>query len=137
MELAAVLVVILVALAFDYTNGFHDAANAIAVAVSTKALTPRVALALAAVMNLVGALLSTGAEFDPEKVDVRFASAAGEVEVCRQGRGLDFDEALAKKILTEHDVEILIHMGEGDAACTCWGCDITYDYIKINGDYRT
>ncbi|WP_295858047.1 bifunctional glutamate N-acetyltransferase/amino-acid acetyltransferase ArgJ [uncultured Oscillibacter sp.] len=79
----------------------------------------------------------SGAEFDPEKVDVRFASAAGEVEVCRQGRGLDFDEALAKKILTEHDVEILIHMGEGDAACTCWGCDITYDYIKINGDYRT
>ena len=79
----------------------------------------------------------SGAEFDPEKVDVHFASAAGEVEVCRQGRGLDFDETLAKKILTEHDVEILIHMGEGDAACTCWGCDITYDYIKINGDYRT
>ena len=79
----------------------------------------------------------SGAEFDPEKVDVRFASAAGEIAVCHQGRGLDFDETLAKKILTEHDVEILIHMGEGDAACTCWGCDITYDYIKINGDYRT
>src|SRR3954464_15656354 len=55
----ALIVIVLVALAFDYTNGFHDAANAIAVAVSTKALTPRVALALAAVMNLVGALLST------------------------------------------------------------------------------
>ena len=59
MELAIIVVVIVVAVAFDYTNGFHDAANAIAVAVSTKALTPRVALALAAVMNLVGALIST------------------------------------------------------------------------------
>src|SRR3954464_15014811 len=56
----ALLVIVAVALAFDYTNGFHDAANAIAVAVSTKALTPRVALGLAAVMNLVGALIATG-----------------------------------------------------------------------------
>ena len=79
----------------------------------------------------------SGAQFDPEKVDVHFASAAGDVAVCQQGRGLDFDEALAKKILTEHDVEIRITMGEGDGKCTCWGCDITYDYIKINGDYRT
>jgi glutamate N-acetyltransferase/amino-acid N-acetyltransferase len=53
------------------------------------------------------------------------------------GRGVEFDEDLAKKILTEHDVEIRIAMGEGTASCTCWGCDITYDYIKINGDYRT
>src|ERR671916_3103835 len=57
--LVALVVIVVVALAFDYTNGFHDAANAIAVAVSTKALTPRIALALAAVMNLIGALLST------------------------------------------------------------------------------
>ena len=79
----------------------------------------------------------SGAEFDPDKVDVQFTSAAGDIEVCHQGRGLDFDEDLAKKILTEHDVEINIRLGEGEAACTCWGCDITYDYIKINGDYRT
>ena len=79
----------------------------------------------------------SGEEFDPDKVDVAFASAAGEIPVCRQGRGLDFDEDLAKKILTEDEVEIRVWMGEGDAACTCWGCDITYDYIKINGDYRT
>ena len=79
----------------------------------------------------------SGAEFDPDKVDVHFTSAAGDIEVCHQGRGLDFDEDLAKKILTEHDVEINIRLGEGEAACTCWGCDITYDYIKINGDYRT
>ena len=79
----------------------------------------------------------SGAEFDPDKVDVHFTSAAGDIAVCEKGRGLDFDEDLAKKILTEHDVEINITMGEGGAACTCWGCDITYDYIKINGDYRT
>ena len=79
----------------------------------------------------------SGEQFDPEKVDVAFASAAGEIPVCRQGRGLDFDEDLAKRILTEDEVEIRVRMGEGDAACTCWGCDITYDYIKINGDYRT
>ncbi len=79
----------------------------------------------------------SGEDFDPERVDVRFASAAGDIAVCEKGRGLDFDEAKAKEILTEHDVEILISMGEGDGSCTCWGCDITYDYIKINGDYRT
>ncbi len=79
----------------------------------------------------------SGAEFDPEKVDVHFTSAAGDIAVCEKGRGLDFDEDLAKKILTEHDVEINISLGEGSASCTCWGCDITYDYIKINGDYRT
>ncbi len=79
----------------------------------------------------------SGEDFDPDRVDVHFASAAGDIAVCRQGRGLSFDEDLAKKILSEHDVEIHITMGEGSAACTCWGCDITYDYIRINGDYRT
>ena len=79
----------------------------------------------------------SGEQFDADKVDVRFASAAGEIAVCIAGRGLAFDEDLAKKILTEHDVVIKIAMGEGSASCTCWGCDITYEYIKINGDYRT
>ena len=79
----------------------------------------------------------SGEDFDPDKVSVRFASAAGDIQVCAGGRGLDFDEDLAKKILTEHDVEINIAMGEGSGECVCWGCDITYDYIKINGDYRT
>ena len=74
----------------------------------------------------------SGAEFDPETVDVSFASAAGDIAVCEKGR-----EDLAKKILTEHDVEIRISMGTGAGTATCWGCDITYDYIKINGDYRT
>jgi glutamate N-acetyltransferase/amino-acid N-acetyltransferase len=80
----------------------------------------------------------SGEEFDPDAVDVTFKSAAGAIDVCRSGRGLDFDEGLAKKILTEHDIEVLIDLHEGgNAECTCWGCDITYDYIKINGDYRT
>ena len=79
----------------------------------------------------------SGETFDPERVDVAFASEAGEILVCKAGRGLDFDEALAKKILTEDEVDIDVTMAEGDESCTCWGCDITYDYIKINGDYRT
>ena len=79
----------------------------------------------------------SGEDFDPDKVDVAFQSQAGSVQVCAQGRGLDFDEDLAKKVLTEHDVTIAITMGEGNGACTCWGCDLTYEYVKINGDYRT
>ena len=79
----------------------------------------------------------SGEQFDPEKVEIHFASSAGDIAVCGKGRGLPFDEDLAKKILTEHDVEINITMGEGDGSCTCWGCDLTYDYVKINGDYRT
>ena len=79
----------------------------------------------------------SGEDFDPEKVDVEFGSPAGKILVCKAGRGLDFDEDLARKILTEDEVDILIAMGEGSGGCTCWGCDITYDYIKINGDYRT
>ena len=79
----------------------------------------------------------SGAEFDPERVSVSFVSDAGTVAVCADGRGLDFDEDLAKQILTEHDVTIDISLSEGTSACTCWGCDITYEYIRINGDYRT
>ncbi len=79
----------------------------------------------------------SGEAFDPEGVDIAFESAAGFIPVCEGGRGLVFDEELAKRILTEHDVTIAVQMREGDAECTCWGCDITYDYIQINGDYRT
>lgn len=79
----------------------------------------------------------SGEQFDPDKVDVSFVSNVGSIAVCKQGRGLNFDEDLAKTILTEHDIVIDITMGEGSGECTCWGCDITYDYIKINGDYRT
>ena len=79
----------------------------------------------------------SGEDFNPDKVDVAFQSQAGSVQVCAKGRGLDFDEDLAKRVLTEHDVTIAITMSEGDSSCTCWGCDLTYEYVKINGDYRT
>jgi len=79
----------------------------------------------------------SGESFDPDGVDISFESEAGTILVCEKGRGLVFDEDLAKKILTVHDIVIDVKMSEGDACCTCWGCDITYDYIKINGDYRT
>lgn len=79
----------------------------------------------------------SGETFDPDQVNVTFASGAGEIMVCKNGRGLNFDEDLAKKILTEDEIEINIEMNSGNGLCQCWGCDITYDYIKINGDYRT
>lgn len=79
----------------------------------------------------------SGESFDPEKVTVSFSSGAGRITVCRAGRGLKFDEDKAKKILSEDEVVIGVKMGEGSGSATCWGCDLTYDYVKINGDYRT
>ena len=79
----------------------------------------------------------SGVQFDPDEVSVAFESAAGRIDVCRDGRGLEFDEDKAKKILTEHDVVIDIMMKSGPCECTCWGCDLTYEYVRINGDYRT
>ncbi len=79
----------------------------------------------------------SGAELDVNKVGVRFKSASGEIEVCRNGAGVDFSEEIAKKILLEEEIAILITLDSGDACATAWGCDLTYDYVKINGDYRT
>lgn len=77
------------------------------------------------------------APFRPDRVDAAFSSDAGEVQVCKDGSSMDFDEDMAKKILSEHEVHIIINVNEGDYAATCWGCDLTYDYVRINGDYRT
>ena len=77
------------------------------------------------------------APFRPEYVDIRFTSAAGTVAVCEKGTGLAFDEDLAKKVLTQEEVIIDVCLNEGQEMATCWGCDLTYDYVKINGDYRT
>ena len=76
-------------------------------------------------------------EFDPSLVDIYFASNQGKVLVCQQGKGIVFDEDLAAKILAKPEVEIIADLHAGDAQVTCWGCDLTYDYVKINGDYRT
>ena len=77
------------------------------------------------------------APFRPECVDVSFASAAGSIAVCKAGEGLEFDEDLAKKVLSQDEVEIQVNVNEGEHAVTAWGCDLTYAYVKINGDYRT
>ncbi|MGE4549228.1 MAG: bifunctional glutamate N-acetyltransferase/amino-acid acetyltransferase ArgJ [Intestinibacillus sp.] len=77
------------------------------------------------------------APFRPEYVTVAFRSAAGEIIVCDKGAGLDFDEALAKQILSESEVIIAVELNEGEDSATAWGCDLTYDYVRINGDYRT
>ena len=77
------------------------------------------------------------APFRPEHVDVSFCSQAGAILVCKQGDGVAFDEDKAKTILTEKEVIIDVDLHEGDESAECWGCDLTYDYVKINGDYRT
>ena len=77
------------------------------------------------------------APFRPDRVDASFYSSAGKIQVCKDGSAVEFDEALAKKILSEHEVSIIINVNEGDYTATCWGCDLTYDYVRINGDYRT
>jgi len=79
----------------------------------------------------------SGADVDVNKVDVSFISAKGNIEVCKNGAGVDFSEEKAKEILLEHDINICIELNSGDARAVAWGCDLTYDYVKINGDYRT
>ncbi len=79
----------------------------------------------------------SGAAVDVNKVDVSFRSAKGTIAVCQNGAGIPFSEDVAKEILLEREIDILIELGSGDAAATAWGCDLTYDYVKINGDYRT
>lgn len=77
------------------------------------------------------------ADFDINRVDVDLGSKVGRIAVCRNGAGVDFSEDEAKKILTEDEIEIYIELNQGDAQATAWGCDLTYDYVKINGDYRS
>lgn len=79
----------------------------------------------------------TEGDFDITRVDVTLASKAGSMQVCRDGAGCGFDEDEAVNILSESEIDILIDMKQGAAQATAWGCDLTYDYVKINGDYRT
>lgn len=79
----------------------------------------------------------SGADVDVTKIGVSFASDAGSIEVCKNGEGVDFSEDKAKVILSESEIKILVSLGGGDYSATAWGCDLTYDYVKINGDYRT
>ena len=79
----------------------------------------------------------SGADVDVTKIDVSFKSAAGQVDVCKNGAGIDFSEETAKEVLTEKEIQVLIELNSGSYDATAWGCDLTYDYVKINGDYRT
>ncbi|MBQ8910695.1 MAG: bifunctional glutamate N-acetyltransferase/amino-acid acetyltransferase ArgJ [Oscillospiraceae bacterium] len=79
----------------------------------------------------------SGADVDVSKISVKFQSAKGEIEVCRDGAGVPFSEEKAKEILLEKEIEIKLTLGDGPYSATAWGCDLTYDYVKINGDYRT
>ncbi len=83
------------------------------------------------------ALGYSGAEIDVDAVDVSFESRAGEVDVCLMGTGTDFSEDEAKKVLSEDEIDIVVTMHECVGSGVAWGCDLTYDYVKINGDYRT
>ena len=77
------------------------------------------------------------ADVDVNKIDVSFSSAKGELAVCKNGRGIDFSEEKAQEILLEKEITVNIALNSGEAEATAWGCDLTYDYVKINGDYRT
>ncbi|MBQ9680236.1 MAG: bifunctional glutamate N-acetyltransferase/amino-acid acetyltransferase ArgJ [Ruminococcus sp.] len=79
----------------------------------------------------------SGAPVDVDKIDVSFKSDKGEILVCKDGAGVAFSEEIAKVILLEKEIEILVALNDGEYSSTAWGCDLTYDYVKINGDYRT
>ncbi len=79
----------------------------------------------------------SGANVDINKIDVSFKSQKGTIDVCKNGAGIDFSEDIAKTILLEKEIEIVIKAGDGTGKAKAWGCDLTYDYVKINGDYRS
>ena len=79
----------------------------------------------------------SGAEVNPKKIDVSYKSAKGEILVCKDGFALSFDEDKAKEILLESEIDIIINLADGAGTAEAYGCDLTYDYVKINGDYRT
>lgn len=87
--------------------------------------------------RILCALGYAGADIDVHKVDVSFQSAGGEIAVCKNGAGIQFSEELAKKVLVEDEIYILVSLHDGEYSATAYGCDLTYDYVKINGDYRT
>ena len=79
----------------------------------------------------------SGVETDVNGIDVVFSSRKGEILVCKDGAGVAFSEEVAKEILLEDEITVKVTLSDGDAEATAWGCDLTYDYVKINGDYRT
>jgi len=89
------------------------------------------------VLCAMGYACGAEADFDPARAGVSFRSGAGEIEVCRNGESVPFSEEKAKNILMEEEIEIYIELHSGSSSASVWGCDLTYDYVKINGDYRS
>lgn len=79
----------------------------------------------------------SGAQFDPENVELYFMSKSGKIQIFKDGVATDYSEEEATKILKDEEVTVLIDMKDGDAEATAWGCDLSYDYVKINADYRS
>ena len=87
--------------------------------------------------RVLAAIGYSGADVDINKIDVKFKNSVGEISVCENGAGVDFSEELAKKILMADEIDILVDLKDGSESATGWGCDLTYDYVKINGSYRS
>ncbi len=87
--------------------------------------------------RILCALGYAGADIDVNKIDVAFRSQKGEIYVCRNGAGIEFSEEIAKEILLEDEITIRVNLNDGENKATAYGCDLTYEYVKINGDYRT
>lgn len=122
------------------TSGAKDKDTAITVAKSVVCSTLFKAAMFGEDANWGRVLCAIGyadAEFDINKVDVDLKSDKGEIAVCRNGAGVEFSEEKASEVLSENEIYILINLNDGDEQATAWGCDLTYDYVKINGDYRT
>lgn len=122
------------------TSGAKDKDTAITVAKSVVCSTLFKAAIFGEDANWGRVLCAIGyadAEFDINKVDVDLKSDKGEIAVCRNGAGVEFSEEKASEVLSEDEIYILINLNDGDEQATAWGCDLTYDYVKINGDYRT
>lgn len=87
--------------------------------------------------RILCALGYAGVDIDVNKVDVSFKSKGGEIAVCKDGAGIEFSEEIAKQVLIEDEVYIIVELNDGNYNATAYGCDLTYEYVKINGDYRT
>ena len=122
------------------TTGAQDRATARTVAKSVICSTLFKAAMFGADANwgrVLCAIGYSGAAVDVDRIGVSFRSAAGQVDVCKNGAGIPFSEEEASKVLKENEITILVHLHQGEASAEAYGCDLTYDYVKINGDYRT
>jgi glutamate N-acetyltransferase/amino-acid N-acetyltransferase len=116
----------------------EEAAQKLSMSVNTSSLVKTAMTgADANVGRVMCALGYAGVEFDPAKVDITFSSGGESIRVCENGLGLAFDEAKAKEILLREEIFILCDMKSGSASAEAYGCDLTSEYVKINGDYRS